>query len=198
MRSENLIFKLYHIINVSKKLLNAIKYSIKHDSKPILRRYIVIGAFDGITYVISTLVAIIFSGLPFEKASTTIYTGLIAIALSSAWNSLIVEAKEKNIELRRLEQQVLRSLKGTTYELSVKISIILSVISHGISPFLGLIPVLVYIVSNDLLISVISSLIALGVLGFLYEGSVKNKLKSISFMVIAGIFAILVAIYLNH
>ncbi|MEM4774181.1 MAG: hypothetical protein QXL33_05100 [Sulfolobaceae archaeon] len=164
----------------------------------MIRRYIIIGAFDGITYAVSTITAIAITGIDFERSVLAIYTGLFAIAISSAWNSLVVEAKEKGLELKRLEQQVLRSLKGTIYDYAIKFSIIFSVISHGVSPLIGAIPILIYTYTKHLSLTIMISLISLGILGLFYEGNTIEKLKSVGVMMAAGVFAILVAIFLNH
>lgn len=181
-----------------RKILSAIKYSLKYDSLPIIRRYVIIGAFDGITYAVSTVTAVALTGIDFEKSVLALYTGLFAIAISSAWNSLVVEAKEKGLELKKLEQQVLRSLKGTIYDYAIKFSIFFSVIAHGLSPLIGVIPILVYTTTRHLSLTIFTSLIALGALGLFYEGKPSEKLKSVGLMVAAGVFAVVIAIFLNH
>jgi len=172
---------------VADKLYEAFKYVIKYELKSSIRRYIVLGAFDGILLSLSILLSSVISHFPISDITVAVLSGTIATAVSSTWNALVVELGEKKAELERLEKQVLKSLRGTIYDYSGKISAVLSAISHGASPFLGLLILYAYQYSQNYLVSLILGLVLLGILGLLYGEKLRDKAMTMAQLIVAGL-----------
>ncbi len=179
------------------KIIDGLKYSIKYD-KSILRRYLILGAFDGILLATGVLISAAASKLSIQDTNLAVLSGIIAIAISSMWNSLVVEAKERKLEYEQLERQMMKRLKGTIYDYGMKSTIVLSVISHGLSPFLGVFAVIVYDYTKDIFYGILISLVILFILGLSYEGDLREKLQSGVIIIIAGIITVLITMLINH
>ena len=181
---------------MSQKLLEAFKIVLKSD-KSTFRRYIVLGSFDGLLVALSIIISSAISKTPISKVIPLTVSGLVGVSISSLWNTIVAEYKEKERELKELERQVMRSLKGTIYDYSFKIGVILATIAHTLSPFIGLIPLIVYIISKNVLITVLLSTASLSILGFIYEGEIKEKLFTVILMIIAGLASALFSILIT-
>ncbi|MBB5252316.1 hypothetical protein [Sulfurisphaera ohwakuensis] len=181
---------------MSQKLLDAFKIVVKSD-KSSIRRYLVLGAFDGLLVSLSIIVSSALAKTPIPKLIPLTLSGIVGVSLSSMWNTIVVELKEKEEELKELEKQMMRSLKGTVYDYSYKISVILSTIAHTLSPFIGLIPLLIYILLKNVTLTIILSAGSLSILGVFYEGEIKEKVFTIILMVVAGIIASLFSILIT-
>ncbi|EZQ04860.1 membrane protein [Candidatus Acidianus copahuensis] len=178
------------------KVLEAFKYSLKYE-KSILRRYLILGSFDGILLTMGIVVSALATNLSVRDTNLATISGITAVAISSAWNSLVVEAKEKIEEYNELQRQMMRSLKGTIYDYGTKATIFLSTITHGSSPFLGIILLLSYDYSRNLGIIIGISMIVLFLLGLSYEGSFKEKVLSGLLILIAGVITAVITVILN-
>mgnify|MGYP001772522332 CR=1 FL=1 len=178
------------------RLVEAFKVSLRND-KQIIRRYIILGAFDGILVSISVLITSVLAGESLDKITSVVLAGIMGVTISSMWNTLVVEVKEKREELKHLEMQMMRTLKGTIYDYSFKISIILSTLSHSFSPFIGLVTLLIYNLTKNVLLTIVFSSLALSGLGVVYEGDLKEKLGTAVLMFIAGIIASLLSILIS-
>ncbi len=86
---------------MASKLYEALKYVVKYELKSSIRRYIVLGAFDGILLSLSILLAGVISHINLTSISLSIYSGIIATAISSTWNALVVELGEKKLNWRK-------------------------------------------------------------------------------------------------
>lgn len=181
---------------MSQKLLTAFKMILK-DDKSSFRRYIVLGAFDGLLVALSIIASSAVSNTPISKLIPLTLSGIIGVSLSSMWNTIVVELKEREEELKRLERQMMRSLKGTVYDYSLKISVILSTISHTLSPFLGVIPLLLYIATRNVILTILLSGGSLSILGVFYEGQLKEKIFTVVLMVLAGIISAFLSIFIT-
>ncbi|MDT7875175.1 MAG: hypothetical protein RXQ80_00930 [Sulfolobaceae archaeon] len=170
------------------KLLEAFKITVRND-KHLFRRYLILGSFDGLLVAVSVLVASVLSGVSEQKFIPAVVSGIIGVTISSMWNTLIVELKEKQEELKELERQMMRTLKGTIYDYSNKLSVILSTISHSLSPLLGLVVILIYNLTRNVSVTIFLSAISLSILGFVYEGDLKEKITTAILMFIAGLIA---------
>ncbi len=179
------------------KVVQGLRYSLKYD-KSVLRRYTILGAFDGVLLATGILISNSAVKIPPKDILLSVISGIIAIAISSAWNALVVEAKERQKEFRDLERQMMRKLEGTVYEYGMKSTIVLSALLHGVSPFLGLIPVLIYVYSRSILFGVGSSLASLFILGVLYEGNLKEKLTSGMIILVAGVVTVLITALISR
>ncbi|WP_338600416.1 hypothetical protein V6M85_11930 [Sulfolobus tengchongensis] len=169
------------------KLYEAFMYVIKYELKQSIRRYVILGAFDGILLGLSILLAGVISHISLDSISISIYSGIVATAISSTWNALVVELGEKKTELERMEKQVLKSLRGTIYDYSGKIASVLAAIAHGLSPFLGLTVLYMYEYSHSTFLSLCVGLASLGILGLLYGEGIKNKIYTMIQLIVAGI-----------
>jgi len=181
---------------VSQKLIEAFKIVLRND-KSTLRRYIVLGSFDGLLVALSIIISSAISKTSIPKVIPLTVSGLVGVSISSLWNTVIAEYKEKERELKELERHVMRSLKGTVYDYSFKISVILATLAHTLSPFIGLVPLIVYIVSKNVAITILLSVVSLSILGFIYEGEIKEKLLTMILMVIAGLTSALFSILIT-
>ncbi|AWS00649.1 hypothetical protein DFR87_08520 [Metallosphaera hakonensis JCM 8857 = DSM 7519] len=163
----------------------------------MLRRYLILGAFDGVLLSLGILVSANLAKAPQNVTELSVISGIIAVSISSAWNSLIVEAKERRLEFDRLERQMMRSLKGSVYDYGMKITIVLSVLSHGLSPFLGLISLLTTVVTRNVAYGTFVSLLELFLLGLSYEGSKMDKIRSGLFIAAGGALMLVVSYFLG-
>ncbi|BCU71413.1 hypothetical protein [Stygiolobus caldivivus] len=181
---------------MSNKLWEAFRVSLRND-KHLIRRYIILGAFDGILVAISVLLTSVLARESTPKIVSVVVSGIIGVTISSMWNTMVVEVKEKREELRQLELQMMRKLKGTIYDYSFKISIILTTLSHSLSPFFGLVSLIVYLSTRSIMLTVLISAVILSGLGILYEGDLKEKIGTAILMFIAGIVASLLSILIS-
>ncbi|MEM2662381.1 MULTISPECIES: hypothetical protein [Metallosphaera] len=178
------------------RFIEGLRYSLRNE-RPMLRRYLVLGAFDGVLLSLGILVSSILANAPSRVIELTVVSGIIAVSISSAWNSLIVEVKERKLEFDRLERQMMRSLKGSTYDYGMKVTIVLSVLAHGLSPFLGLISLYVTLLTRALAYGIVTSLGELFLLGLAYEGSWKEKIRSGIIIAVGGALMLVISYYLG-
>ena len=160
---------------------------------PMLRRYLVLGTFDGLLTSISVIVASFLSNAsPHQTISVTL-SALIGISAASAANAFVVELQEYKKEISRLERQLMKSLKGTFYVRSMEISIALLTLVHAMSPFSGLILMVSYLVIRGitgLILSVAISLILLFFMGLIYGTEFVSGAKAGFYMAVSGSVAI--------
>lgn len=168
---------------------------------PILRRYVILGVFDGILIVLTIILATWIKRLEPEVTWTSGVSGIIGISIASLWNTIQAEWHERYVELRRIERYILRSLRGTLYEKAYLASIILSTIAHTLSPLVGLAPLTIYKTLHDIGIdglvpSITTSLTILLLLGLMYrrELGTLHSVKSGIFMMIAGLLAVAITL----
>ena len=113
--------------------------------RPIIRRYFVIGAFDGALTVLGIIIgASAFGDLEANKAlilSASIGAS-IALAVSSAVGAYEAERVEKKLDIRTIERAMLARLSEEHRE-AFRFAAILSAFVHGIAPLVAaLLPVL--------------------------------------------------------
>lgn len=178
------------------KFVDGLKYSFKQD-RNIFRRYLILGAFDGLLLVISIVTTALLAHISEKTANLTTISSLLSISIASIANTLIVEIKEKQLEFKNLEKQMMRSLKGTIYDYGMKISIVLSALFHGLSPFLGLIILFTFNYTKNFFMIVLSSSLILFSLGLFYEGDLKEKIKTSIFIVVSGVILMLIIALLS-
>ncbi len=173
----------------------ALKLAWQED-KDDFRRYTVLGAFDGLIVGLSlviTLGVIENPDIVFHSA----LSGIAGVSAASFWNTIVAESREKELELKGLERHMLRPLKGTIYERAARYTVWISALIHALSPLIGLSVVFVYLYTQNLVHSAVTGLAAVASLGFMYEGEVKERLKSIAIMVGAGAITALLAYFLR-
>lgn len=179
------------------RFFEGLKYSLKNE-RPILRRYLILGAFDGVLVSSGILLSSYLAGASEKVITISTVTALVAVAVSSTWNSLIVELKERRLEFNRLERQMMKSLKGSIYDYGMKATILLSALAHGVSPFLGLISLLVLLATGNVDYTVAISLVELLGLGLTYEGDIYDKVRSGLFIALGGVLTLLVSLLLSR
>ena len=167
------------------------------EGKSSFRRYLVLGAFDGLVVSLSILLAV-GNALSVGDVISAVTSGLIGVSASSFWNTLVAEGKEKELELRELERQMLRSLKGTVYERSARIVVWVSSLIHALSPLIGFVNVLVFLAVRDVVIAGGVGIATISALGLVYEGDLREKARSVLIMTIAGIITALLATAIGH
>ena len=181
---------------MSQKLLEAFKVALK-SNKPTFRRYIVLGSFDGLLVALSIIISSAVSKTPISKIIPLTISGIVGVSVSSMWNTFLAEYKEKEEELKELERHVMRSLKGTIYDYSFKISVMLATLAHTLSPFIGLVPLIIYIITKNITLTILLSVVSLSIIGVIYEGELKEKLTTIALMVLAGLVSALLSIFIT-
>lgn len=112
---------------------------------PIVRRYFVIGAFDGALTVLGVIIgAVSFGATEAHKAliiSSSVGAG-IALAVSSAVGAYEAERLEKKLDIRTIERAMLARLSEEHRE-AFRFAAIASALVHGVSPlFAALLPIL--------------------------------------------------------
>ena len=167
------------------------------EGKSSFRRYLVLGAFDGLIVSLSILLAV-GNALNVGEVINAVTSGLIGVSAASFWNTLVAEGKEKELELRELERQMLRSLKGTVYEKSARIVVWVSSLVHALSPLIGFVNVLVFLVVRDLVVAGAVGIASISALGLVYEGDLREKARSVLIMTVAGIVTALLAVTIGH
>ncbi len=148
---------------------------------PQLRRYVVLGMFDGIIVTLSLIITVDVGKLGPKVLWTSVLSSLIGVAIASAWNTVQAELLERMTELRKIERTLLRPLRGTVLDKAHKVSIVLCSLVHALSPLAGLLLVLLYEYLRCLTpelalpITVTSAGIALGSLGIMYLGELRTS-----------------------
>jgi predicted membrane protein (TIGR00267 family) len=110
--------------------------------RPIIRRYFVIGAFDGALTVLGIIIgASAFGDLEAHKALviSASFGAAIALAVSSAVGAYEAERVEKKLDIRTIERAMLARLSEEHQE-AFRFAAILSAIVHGIAPLIAALP----------------------------------------------------------
>jgi predicted membrane protein (TIGR00267 family) len=113
--------------------------------RPIIRRYFVIGAFDGALTVLGIIIgASAFGDLEAHKALviSASFGAAIALAVSSAVGAYEAERVEKKLDIRTIERAMLARLSEEHQE-AFRFAAILSAIVHGIAPLIAALPPLI-------------------------------------------------------
>jgi len=115
---------------------------------PIIRRYFVIGAFDGALTVLGIIIgASAFGTLAEHKALvlSASFGAAIALAVSSAVGAYEAERVEKKLDIRTIERSMLARLSEEHRE-AFQFAAILSALVHGVAPLIaGLLPIIPFV-----------------------------------------------------
>jgi len=186
------------------RLRRLITYLQLTDTLPQIRRYVVLGVFDGLLVALSIVTAAFARGLSSETIWTTGLSSVMAVVIASAWNTIQAEVFERVAELRKIERTILRPLRGTVLDHAHKVAAAVCVLVHALAPLAGLLILYIY----TLLLKIIPDMafyITLGVagtllalLGLMYvrELSVKDVVKLSSLMASAAISLVAVILLL--
>src|SRR5438067_4538325 len=112
---------------------------------PIIRRYFVIGAFDGALTVLGIIIGASAFGTLEEHRALVLsasFGAAIALAVSSAVGAYEAERVEKKLDIRTIERAMLARLSEEHKE-AFQFAAILSALVHGIAPLLAaLLPII--------------------------------------------------------
>jgi len=148
---------------------------------PIIRRYFVIGAFDGALTVLGIIIgASAFGDLEAHKAlivSASVGAS-IALAVSSAVGAYEAERVEKKLDIRTIERAMLARLSEEHKE-AFRFAAILSAAVHGVAPLIAaLLPVLPFVfldARSAIIAAILISLTILFVLGVYLGNLVRER-----------------------
>jgi len=147
---------------------------------PIIRRYFVIGAFDGALTVLGIIIgASAFGTLAEHKALvlSASFGAAIALAVSSAVGAYEAERVEKKLDIRTIERAMLARLSEEHRE-AFQFAAILSALVHGIAPLIaGLLPIIPFVFLDARTATVVAVAITLVILFLLgvYLGNLVRE-----------------------
>jgi predicted membrane protein (TIGR00267 family) len=135
--------------------------------RPIIRRYFVIGAFDGALTVLGIIIgSSAFGDLEAHKVLVVSASvgAAIALAVSSAVGAYEAERVEKKLDIRTIERAMLARLSEEHQE-AFRFAAILSASVHGIAPLIaGLLPVIPFLLLDARTATVVAVVITLVIL----------------------------------
>jgi predicted membrane protein (TIGR00267 family) len=135
--------------------------------RPIIRRYFVIGAFDGALTVLGIIIgSSAFGDLEAHKVLvvSASFGAAIALAVSSAVGAYEAERVEKKLDIRTIERAMLARLSEEHQE-AFRFAAIVSAIVHGIAPLIaGLLPVIPFLLLDARTATVVAIVITLVIL----------------------------------
>ena len=147
---------------------------------PIIRRYFVIGAFDGALTFLGIIVgASAFGTLEEHKALvlSASFGAAIALAVSSAVGAYEAERVEKKLDIRTIERAMLARLSEEHRE-AFQFAAILSALVHGVAPLIaGLLPIIPFLFLDARTATVVAVAITLVILFLLgvYLGNLVRE-----------------------
>ncbi len=147
---------------------------------PIIRRYFVIGAFDGALTVLGIIIgASAFGTLEEHKALvlSASFGAAIALAVSSAVGAYEAERVEKKLDIRTIERAMLARLSEEHRE-AFQFAAILSALVHGVAPLIAaLLPIIPFVFLDARIATVVAVAITLVILFLLgvYLGNLVRE-----------------------
>ncbi|HYM40210.1 MAG TPA: VIT1/CCC1 transporter family protein [Thermoplasmata archaeon] len=121
------------------------EYSEVTDLGPVVRRYFVIGAFDGALTILGIIVGATASGVH-ESEKTVVLTAAIsaaiALAVSSAVGAFEAERVEKKLDIHTLERAMLTRL-SEEHKGAFRFAAYTSAFAHGVAPLVAALPPIV-------------------------------------------------------
>ena len=181
------------------ELRNRIKLAVEmHDLMPIVRRYFVIGAFDGALTILGVMLGAYAAG--HLSTDLIIVAGLaagIGLSVSSTVGAYEAERIESALEHKEIERAMLSTVQGERKETQM-ITNLTSAIVHGIAPllaaFVPLVPFFFMPTQEAMMVAVVITLAFLFVMG-VYLGSLLKEMilyTGLRFVVAGLITAIIV------
>ncbi len=129
------------------------KYARMTNAWSLARRYLVIGAFDGVLTILGMVLGYYFSGeiINSKIIFTTGVAASIALGLSSAWGAWEAERCERSLEICQMEQALLRDLDGSITKDAANFAVVWTSFVHGISPIpAGILPLIPFLFADTL------------------------------------------------
>lgn len=150
--------------------------------RPIIRRYFVIGAFDGALTVLGIVIgAASFGDLEANKGFilSASFGAAFALAVSSAVGAYEAERVEKKLDIRTIERAMLARL-SEEHRGAFRFAALLSALVHGIAPLLAaLLPVIPFAfldAGTAVLVAIAITLAILFVLGAYLGKLVRERI----------------------
>ena len=148
---------------------------------PIIRRYFVIGAFDGSLTVLGIIIGASAVGATEAHKALILSASIgasVALAVSSAVGAYEAERVEKKLDIRTIERAMLARLSEEHRE-AFQFAAILSAIVHGVAPLIaGLLPIIPFIfldARTATVAAVATTLVILFVLGVYLGNLVRER-----------------------
>ena len=148
---------------------------------PIIRRYFVIGAFDGALTVLGIIIgASAFGTLAEHKALvlSASFGAAIALAVSSAVGAYEAERVEKKLDIRTIERAMLARLSEEHRE-AFQFAAVLSALVHGVAPLIAaLLPIIPFVfldARTATVVAVVITLVILFLLGVYLGNLVRER-----------------------
>lgn len=118
------------------------EYSEITNLGPIVRRYFVIGAFDGALTILGIIVGAYAAGAREDQLAivlTASMSAAIALAVSSAVGAYEAERVEKKIDMSTIERAMLAKLSEEHRD-AFRFAAIASALVHGVAPLIAALP----------------------------------------------------------
>lgn len=149
---------------------------------PIIRRYFVIGAFDGALTVLGIIIAASAVGAGEQHKSLILSASIgasIALSVSSAVGAYEAERVEKKLDIRTIERALLARISEEHQE-AFRFAAILSALVHGVAPlFAALLPALPFVfldVESATVAAIFITLVILFLLGAYLGNLIRERL----------------------
>jgi predicted membrane protein (TIGR00267 family) len=149
---------------------------------PIIRRYFVIGAFDGSLTVLGIIIGASAVGATEAHKALILSASIgasVALAVSSAVGAYEAERVEKKLDIRTIERAMLARLSEEHKE-AFRFAALLSALVHGIAPLIAaLLPILPFAfldVRSATVAAIVVTLVILFVLGAYLGNLVRERL----------------------
>lgn len=171
---------------------------------PIIRRYFVIGAFDGALTILGVIVGATVAGATEDHRGILLLTSVsaaIGLAVSSAVGAYEAERIEKKLDQWTLERAMLSKMSEEHRD-AFRFAAFLSATVHGIAPLIAallpLVPFLFFDIRTAALAAIVVTLALLFVIGAYLGSLVRERFFFTAFrFVAAGLATALVLLLLG-
>lgn len=129
------------------------KYARMTKAWSLARRYLVIGAFDGVLTILGMILGYYFSGeiINPKIIFTSGVAASAALGLSSAWGAWEAESAERSLEICQMEHALLRNLEGSINQEAANFAVTWTSFVHGVSPIpAGILPLIPFFFADPL------------------------------------------------
>ena len=148
---------------------------------PIVRRYFVIGAFDGALTVLGIIIGASAVGATEAHKALILSASIgaaVALAVSSAIGAYEAERVEKKLDIRTIERALLARLSEEHKE-AFRFAAILSAVAHGIAPLIAaLLPIIPFAfldVRSATIAAILVTLVILFVIGAYLGNLIRER-----------------------
>ncbi len=148
---------------------------------PIIRRYFVIGAFDGALTVLGIIIGAVAAGATEAHKALILSASVgaaVALAVSSAVGAYEAERVEKKLDITTIERALLARLSEEHRE-AFRFAAIVSAAVHGVAPlFAGLLPLIPFVfleVGSATIAAIVVALVILFIIGAYLGNLVRER-----------------------